>query len=67
MGSIQRRISLSLLVSLLLAGGLLAQGSLLLFDHGLRDYLARDLRSDAENLLRALVRPPEGIGSVSSE
>ena len=62
MGSIQRRISLALLVSLLLAGGLLAQGSLLLFDHGLRDYLARDLRSDAENLLRALVRPPEGIG-----
>ncbi len=34
MGSIQRRIGLALLVSLLLAGGLLAQGSLWLFDQG---------------------------------
>lgn len=62
MHSIQRRISLALLVSLLLAGGLLAQGSLWLFDRGLRDYLTRDLRDAGENLLRALVRPPEGIG-----
>lgn len=61
MGSIQRRIGLALLVSLLLAGALLAQGSLWLFDQGLRNYLQSDLRDEAESLLRAIVRKPMGV------
>ena len=61
MGSIQRRISLALLVSLLLAGGLLAKGSLWLFDQGLRNFLQSDLRDEAESLLRAIVRKPSGV------
>ena len=61
MGSIQRRIGLALLVSLLLAGGLLAQGSLWLFDRGLRSYLQSDLRDEAESLLRAIARKPSGV------
>ena len=61
MGSIQRRIGLGLLISLLLAGGLLAQGSLWLFDRGLRSYLQSDLRDEAESLLRAIVRKPSGV------
>lgn len=61
MGSIQRRIGLALLVSLLLAGGLLAQGSLWLFDQGLRNYLQSDLRDEAESLLRAIVRKRSGV------
>lgn len=61
MGSIQQRIGLALLVSLLLAGGLLAHGSLWLFDRGLRSYLQSDLRDEAESLLRAIARKPSGV------
>lgn len=61
MRSIQRRLSLGLAGALLLAGLVLAQTSLWLFDLGLRRYLAEGLRSEAELLLGALVRGPNGI------
>ncbi|MCY1518916.1 Adaptive-response sensory-kinase SasA [compost metagenome] len=61
MRSIQRRLSLGLAGALLLAGLVLAQTSLWLFDLGLRRYLAEGLRSEAELLLGALVRGPTGI------
>jgi signal transduction histidine kinase len=59
--SIQRRLSLGLAGALLLVGLVLAQTSLWLFDLGLRRYLAEGLRSEAELLLGALVRGPNGI------
>lgn len=61
MRSIQRRLSLGLAGALLLVGLVLAQTSLWLFDLGLRRYLAEGLRSEAELLLGALVRGPNGI------
>ncbi|MDH4608937.1 ATP-binding protein [Pseudomonas sp. BN102] len=61
MRSIQRRLSLGLAGALLLVGLVLAQTSLWLFDIGLRRYLAEGLRSEAELLLGALVRGPNGI------
>ncbi|MDH4562864.1 sensor histidine kinase [Pseudomonas sp. BN411] len=61
MRSIQRRLSLGLIGVLLLVGLALAQTSLWLFDLGLRRYLAEGMRSEAELLLGALVRGPNGI------
>jgi signal transduction histidine kinase len=61
MRSIQRRLSLGLIGVLLLVGLVLAQTSLWLFDLGLRRYLAEGMRSEAELLLGALVRGPNGI------
>ncbi|WP_137821841.1 ATP-binding protein [Pseudomonas sp. D(2018)] len=61
MRSIQRRLSLGLVGVLLVVGLVLAQTSLWLFDLGLRRYLAEGLRSEAELLLSALVRGPNGI------
>ncbi|MCY1265287.1 Adaptive-response sensory-kinase SasA [compost metagenome] len=61
MRSIQRQLSLGLIGVLLLVGLVLAQTSLWLFDLGLRRYLAEGLRSEAELLLSALVRGPNGI------
>jgi signal transduction histidine kinase len=46
---------------LLVVGLLLVQTSLWLFDHGLRRYLQADLRDEAESLLVAMVRGPQGI------
>jgi signal transduction histidine kinase len=59
--SIQRRLSLGLIGILLVVGLLLVQTSLWLFDHGLRRYLQADLRDEAESLLVAMVRGPQGI------
>lgn len=61
MRSIQRQIGLGLAVSLLLAGLLLVQGSLWLFDQGLRRYLVADLRDEAQSLLLAAVRTSDGL------
>ncbi|MNF75962.1 Virulence sensor histidine kinase PhoQ [compost metagenome] len=44
-----------------MVGLLLLQSSLWLFDHGLRRYLQADLRDEAESLLVAMVRGPQGI------
>lgn len=59
--SIQRRLSLGLVSVLLVVGLLLAQASLWLFDHSLRRYLQAGLKDEAETLLVALVRGPQGI------
>ncbi|WP_308725534.1 sensor histidine kinase [Metapseudomonas otitidis] len=61
MRSIQRQLSLGLVALLLVVGLPLAQLSLWLFDDGLRRYLENNLRSEAEGLLAALVRGPNGI------
>ena len=61
MRSIQRRLSLGLIGVLLVVGLLLAQTSLWLFDHGLRRYLESGLEEEAQGLLIALVRGPQGI------
>ncbi|RJG14592.1 sensor histidine kinase [Pseudomonas cavernicola] len=61
MRSIQRRLSLGLISVLLVVVLLLAQTSLWLFDLGLRRYLEAVLRVEAESLLIALVRGPQGI------
>ena len=61
MNSIQRRLTLGLAAILLVAGLLLAQASLWLFDHSLRRYLQAGLQDEAESLLIALVRGPEGV------
>jgi len=59
--SIQQRLSLGLISILLVIGLLLGQTSLWLFDLGLRSYLQADLRDEAESLLVAMVRGPQGI------
>lgn len=56
MSSIRRRLSLGLVTSLVIAGVLLAQISIWLFEQGLRRYLENHLRIETETLLRALVR-----------
>ncbi|WP_324734482.1 sensor histidine kinase [Pseudomonas paeninsulae] len=61
MKSIQRRLSLGLISILLVVGLLMAQTSLWLFDLGLRSYLQTDLRDEAESLLIAMARGPQGI------
>lgn len=61
MRSIQRRLSLGLAGVLLLVGLVLAQTSLWLFDHNLRGYLESGLRDEAEALLIAMVRGPQGV------
>ncbi|NQD95554.1 sensor histidine kinase [Pseudomonas sp. CrR25] len=61
MRSIQRRLSLGLVGVLLAVGLALAQTSLWLFDHSLRRYLQAALEDEAESLLIALGRGPQGI------
>jgi len=50
-----------LVATLLLVGVVLLQGSLWLFDSGLRRYHANDLQDEAESLLAALVRDARGV------
>ncbi|CAD5109405.1 sensor histidine kinase [Zestomonas carbonaria] len=61
MRSIQRRLSLGLVGVLVVVGLALAQTSLWLADIGLRRYLEDSLRYEAESLLAAMVRGPQGI------
>lgn len=61
MRSIQRRLSLGLAGLLILAGLLLAQSSLWLFDHSLRSYLRDSLKDETQTLLIALVRGQNGL------
>ncbi len=58
---IQRRLSVGLFAVLLVVGLVLAQTGLWLFDQGLRRYFAGNLREEAENLLVAMVRGPNGM------
>lgn len=61
MKSIQRRLSFGLIGVLLVVGLLLAQSSLWLFDRSLRAYLQDGLQDEAQSLLSALVRGPQGV------
>jgi signal transduction histidine kinase len=59
--SIQRRLSLGLVSVLLVIGLLLAQSSLWLFDRSLRSYIQTTLQDEAQTLLGAFVRGPNGL------
>jgi signal transduction histidine kinase len=59
--SIQQRLSLGLVSVLLIVGLVLMQTSVWLFDHSLRSYLRAGLKDEAESLLIALVRGPQGL------
>ena len=61
MRSIQQRLSLGLISVLLIAGLLLAQSSLWLFDRSLRGYLQATLQDEAQALLGAFERGPSGV------
>lgn len=61
MKSIQRRLSLGLVGVLLVTGLLLAQVGLLLFDHSLRHYLQEGLEDEAQTLMSAIHRGPQGL------
>ena len=61
MKSIQRRLSLGLVGTLVVVGLVLAQSSLWLFDHSLRRYLQEDLKDETQTLLTALVRGQSGV------
>ncbi|HSC82999.1 MAG TPA: sensor histidine kinase [Pseudomonas sp.] len=61
MRSIQRRLSLGLGAVLLVVGLALAQGSLWLFDDGLRRFFEDGLKEETESLLIAVVRGPQGV------
>lgn len=59
--SIQRQLSVSLALLLLVVGLLLAQAGLLVVDRGLRQYMQNNLQAQAESLLAALIKGPQGI------
>lgn len=61
MKSIQRSLSFGLVAILVIVGLLLLQTSLWLFEAGLKRSLETDLREEAEGLLIAVVRGPDGI------
>jgi signal transduction histidine kinase len=61
LNSIQQRLGISLIAVLIVAGLLLAQMSLWLFDQGLRRYLENHLQDEAELLVAALARGANGI------
>ena len=61
MKSIQQRLSLGLISILLIVGLLVAQSSLWLFDRSLRSYLQTTLQDEAQTLLSAFVRGPNGL------
>ncbi|MES2868456.1 MAG: ATP-binding protein [Pseudomonadota bacterium] len=61
MKSIQQRLSLGLVSVLLIAGLVVGQVSLWLFESGLQRYLESGLQNDSENLLIALNRGPQGL------
>ena len=60
MKSIQRSLSFGLVAILVIVGLLLLQTSLWLFEAGLKRSLETDLREEAEGLLIAVVRGPDG-------
>ena len=61
MKSIQRRLSRGLISVLLIAGLVVGQVSLWLFENGLQRYLESGLQNESENLLLALSRGPQGL------
>lgn len=61
MHSIQRQLTFSLAMLLIVMGLLLAQAGLWIVDRGLRQHMQDNLQSQAESLLSALVKGTEGI------
>lgn len=59
--SIQHQLTFSLAMLLLLVGLLLAQAGLWVLDRGLRQHMQHNLQAQAESLLTALVKGPQGI------
>ncbi len=59
--SIQRQLTFSLAMLLVLVGLLLAQAGLWVVDRGLRQHMQDNLQTQAESLLAALVKGPQGI------
>ncbi|ARU88386.1 sensor histidine kinase [Pseudomonas sp. M30-35] len=61
MRSIQRRLSLGLVTVLVIVGLLLAQTSLWVFERSLREHIGLNLQDEAESLIVAMVRGPQGF------
>lgn len=61
MKSIQRRLSLGLVAVLVVVGLLLAQALLWVFEHSLREQIEVRLKDEAESLIVAMVRGPQGF------
>lgn len=59
--SIQRQLTFSLAMLLVVVGLLLAQAGLWIVDRGLRQHMQDNLQTQAESLLAALVKGPQGI------
>lgn len=59
--SIQRQLTFSLAMLLIVMGLLLAQVGLWVVDRGLRQHMQHNLQAQAESLLAALVKGPQGI------
>lgn len=59
--SIQRQLTFSLAMLLVLMGLLLAQAGLWVVDRGLRQHMQHNLQTQAESLLAALIKGPQGI------
>lgn len=59
--SIRRQLNVGLVASLLLAAALLGIAATLLFERALRDYAVNNLREDAQGVLAAIERGPQGL------
>ncbi len=59
--SIQRQLTFSLAMLLIVVGLLLAQAGLWIVDRGLRQHMQDNLQEQAESLLGALIKGPEGL------
>jgi len=59
--SIQRQLTFSLAMLLVVMGLLLAQAGLWIVDRGLRQHMQDNLQAQAESLLAALIKGPQGI------
>ncbi len=64
--SIQRQLSFSLAMLLIVMGLLLAQAGLWVVDRGLRQHMQNNLQVQAESLLAALVKGPQGVELISN-
>lgn len=61
MKSISRQLSVGLIGSLLVVGLVLGQSAFWLLDKALRDYMARSLHEEAQSVLAAIQRGPNGL------
>lgn len=64
--SIQRQLTFSLAMLLIVVGLVLAQAGLWIVDRGLRHHMQSNLQAQAESLLAALVKGPQGLELISN-